>query len=102
MIQTGGIITSCGIIMAGTFISMTSGVWGELLPSPLGQFFGNSGALRGMTELGFSLALGIMLDTLVVRTVLVPTYFALQSRWQAGQTGKRSPVSQAADEPEEL
>jgi RND superfamily putative drug exporter len=89
MIQTGGIITSCGIIMAGTFISMTSGVWGELIPSWLpgaAYFQSGSGALRGMVELGFSLSLGILLDTLVVRTVLVPTYFALHARWKAGRT----------------
>ncbi|MFT5526218.1 MAG: RND superfamily putative drug exporter, partial [Pirellulaceae bacterium] len=96
MIQTGGIITSCGIIMAGTFISMTSGVWGDLIPSwlPGAQFFlVGSGALRGMVELGFSLALGIMLDTLIVRTVLVPTYFALHARWEAGQSRRNETES---------
>jgi RND superfamily putative drug exporter len=51
---TGTVITSAGIVLAGTFSALA------LLP------------LVTLTEIGFTIALGVLLDTFVVRTLLVP------------------------------
>lgn len=51
---TGGVITSAGIVLAATF-----GVLG-ILP------------LVFLAELGFAVAFGVLMDTLIVRTILVP------------------------------
>jgi len=65
--KTGPIISSCGFIMAGTFLSLAI-----------------AGQLAQMIQLGFALAFGVLLDTFVVRPILVPTYMLLVHRWRSG------------------
>jgi RND superfamily putative drug exporter len=51
---TGGVITSAGIVLAGTFAAL------GILP------------LVFLTEIGFVVAFGVLLDTFIVRSILVP------------------------------
>lgn len=82
LIATGGIITSCGFVMAGTFIAMVSPAACLWLNDfvPVGWIDPNLPALRGITELGFALACGVLLDTIIVRSILVPTFIVLTHR----------------------
>ncbi len=61
--HTGRIITSAGVILAGTFA--------VLLFAPL----------RSLVQLGLAAAVGILLDTFVVRALLVPALAVLLGRW---------------------
>jgi uncharacterized membrane protein YdfJ with MMPL/SSD domain len=61
--RTGSVITSAGIILAGTFAVLTT------LP------------LRDLFQLGFAVMLGVLIDTFVVRAFLVPSMTAMFGRW---------------------
>ncbi|HLZ63728.1 MAG TPA: MMPL family transporter [Ktedonosporobacter sp.] len=61
--RTGGVITSAGLILAGTFLVLTT------LP------------LTILYQLGVCVAVGILMDTFVVRGLLVPGMVALLGRW---------------------
>jgi putative drug exporter of the RND superfamily len=54
LVTTGGVITSAGVILAGTFLVLTT--------LPLEQLY----------QLGIAIALGVLIDTFVVRTLVVP------------------------------
>jgi RND superfamily putative drug exporter len=65
---TGPTVTSAGLVLAGTF---------AVLAIVGGSGSGNS----QVRQIGFGLAVGILLDTFVVRTVLVPSTVSLLGRW---------------------
>jgi RND superfamily putative drug exporter len=71
--RTGGTITSCGLIMAGTFATLMIAKMGTLL------------------QIGFALAFGVLVDTFVVRPFLVPAFAVMLAR----ETGR------AEDEPQQ-
>jgi RND superfamily putative drug exporter len=60
---TGGVITSAGLVLAGTFAVMTA----------LSMVF--------LVEMGFAIAFGVLLDTIVVRAVLVTALNLDLGRW---------------------
>lgn len=60
---TGHVITSAGLILAGTFAA--------LLPSSLG----------GLVQLGFAASIGLLIDTFVVRSLLLPSIAVIVGRW---------------------
>jgi putative drug exporter of the RND superfamily len=62
--NTGGTITSAGLVLAGTFTVLA--------------IAGNSGQSR---QLGFTIAFAVLLDTFFVRTLLVPSIAILLGRW---------------------
>ena len=72
---TGGVITSAGVVLAGTFAVLA------VLP------------LIALTQLGITVALGVLLDTLVVRSILVPALtFELGERtWWPSRFRRESP-----------
>ena len=71
---TGGVITSAGFVLAATFAVLTT--------LPLTQFL----------QIGFAVAFGVLLDTLLVRTVLVPAlcYDVGPAIWWPSKLAKES------------
>jgi RND superfamily putative drug exporter len=60
--KSGVVLTSCGIIMAGTFATLLAGSLSEL------------------RQMGFAMSFGVLLDALVVRPILVPAFLLLIAR----------------------
>jgi RND superfamily putative drug exporter len=61
--NTGGVITACGIILAGTFAT--------LMTSPLDIAF----------QIGAAISIGVVMDTFLVRALLVPALAKIAGRW---------------------
>jgi RND superfamily putative drug exporter len=76
---TGGVITSAGLVLAATFAVLGT------LP------------LTFLTQLGIAVALGVLLDTIVVRSVLVTALTLDVGRWMWWP----SALAQRHDEPEQ-
>ena len=80
---TGGVITSAGVVLAATFAALA------VLP------------LVPFAELGFAVAFGVLLDTLIVRSLLVPALvYELDDRvwWPVGLRRQAVGESQQRDE----
>ena len=78
---TGGVITSAGIVLAAVFCVL------GVLP------------LIVLAQLGIIVGLGILLDTFVVRTLVIPALFALigDRIWWPNNPSNAKPVQQQAD-----
>jgi putative drug exporter of the RND superfamily len=68
--RTGGVITSAGLILAGTFAALMT------IP------------MRDLVQVGFAVALGVLMDTFVTRTMIVPSIVTLLGRWNWWPSGK--------------
>jgi putative drug exporter of the RND superfamily len=61
--NTGGVITSCGIILAGTFATLTTA------------------SLQMVFQVGAAISIGVLIDTFLVRAILIPSLATLFGRW---------------------
>jgi RND superfamily putative drug exporter len=75
---TGTVVTSAGVILAGTF--------GSLMSAPLLILF----------QVGFAVALGVLIDTFIVRSILVPALAAGFGEWSWWPSHRRAAVSRPA------
>jgi RND superfamily putative drug exporter len=85
---TGGVITSAGLVLAATFAALAT------LP------------LTGLVEMAFAVAFGVLLDTLLVRSLLVPAlaYDLGRRIWWPGRLGtsRRRPADSEPRVPESI
>ncbi len=77
VVHTGPVISSCGLIMAAT----------------LGSLMG--GQLLLLRQLGFALALGMLIDTFIVRPLLLPAFVAATGRTGRGRLARTAQAPQA-------
>lgn len=75
IVRTGSIISSCGVIMAATL--------GSLMVS----------GLKLMEQLGFAMSAGILIDTFLVRPLLIPAFHLLRIRLMGREKATRPIVA---------
>jgi putative drug exporter of the RND superfamily len=80
---TGTTVTSAGLVLAGSFVVLTIAA-------------GSGSQASQVRDIGLGLALGILMDTFIVRTVLVPCTVLLLGRWNWWP----SPLSRADRQPD--
>jgi RND superfamily putative drug exporter len=71
--RTGAVVTSAGVILAGTFAA--------LMIAPLQVLF----------QMGAAVAMGVLIDTFIVRSLLVPALTAVFGDWSWWPSGPRGP-----------
>jgi RND superfamily putative drug exporter len=79
LVNTGGVVTGAGLILAGTFATLT------LLP------------LEELVQIGATVAFGVLLDTFLVRALLIPaiTYRLGDRAWWPSRTASTSTPSRS-------
>jgi putative drug exporter of the RND superfamily len=88
LVETGPVITSAGLILAGTFAVLA------VLP------------VWALFDVGFAVALGVLLDTFLVRSIVVPaiTWILGDRAWWPStvEAGRRSPLVTAVYTAEDM
>jgi RND superfamily putative drug exporter len=79
LVNTGGVVTGAGLILAGTFATLT------LLP------------LEELAQIGATVAFGVLLDTFLVRALLIPaiSYRLGDRSWWPSRTASTSAPSRS-------
>ncbi|MGE5289504.1 MAG: MMPL family transporter [Micromonosporaceae bacterium] len=86
---TGTTVTSAGLVLAGTFIVLTA-------------VAGRGSGGNQVRDIGIGLALGILMDTFLVRTLLVPSTVVLLGRWNWWPSRLSRPEAQITESDAEV
>jgi RND superfamily putative drug exporter len=88
--RTGTTVTSAGLVLAGTFLVLTIAA-------------GSGSGGSQIQDIGLGLAMGVLMDTFLVRTLLVPSTVVLLGRWNWWPSRMSRPVTvpEADDQDEE-